>query len=806
MKWTKESIAEVKRYALAEKVIGQDVKLEREGTDLVGRCCLPGHKDDTPSLRINPAKNVWRCHGCSRGGSVVDWVQQMRGCKFPEAIKWLADFSGVPLVEETGGGSLKRNVVASYTYEDADGTPVFHIDRIEPGKQGRSKDILQRLPDGTYKKSDHQVLYRLPEVAQASANNMPVFVVEGEKCVEALRKLNLVATTHAGGASAAKVWQRPGFAHPLKGCNVVMLPDNDEVGRRWMKDVAKQLDRIAKSVTTVRLPVVNEGDDVVDYLASGATMEDLLLLVREAAEAQAPELYDGEWRETLRMGRYGIAASAGNLQIILENDQRLHRLFAFDDFASRVVLTRTPPWPERPSSYPRPIVDADITRLAVFLEGIFEVEFGATTLGAGLASQAERCGYNPLVDELDSFKWDGVPRLSTWLTVYAGAEDNAYTRAVARAWCISAVARAFDPGCKVDTTLVLEGTQGRGKSSLLRALVGKQWFMDHLPDFTSKDAAILVAKAWVHELAELASLSRSEVEKIKQFLTQQIDSYRPPYGANVRDVARKCVFAATTNQNDWARDTTGNRRFWPVKTGEVDPVGIAAVRDQIWAEAIAAYRDGEKWHITDPAVLALCQDEQTSRLQSDPWHETVAKLVEMRYSITTDECLQAVGLDVGQRSPREGERMRGILRALGWWEDRPRNAEGRRLRVWKPPIKADGPELDRSVDRNPVQETSRPEAVSERGPKGPEQNANFSETSKNGTAANAENPKMLDLKVLPIYSGPSVHTSSKEEIKALGSAKNVDRSKPIRSGPAPVQAPVQAETDETVSDMWDGEA
>lgn len=721
MSWTKASISDVKRAALCADVVGADADLKKEGDDYVGCCTLPGHKDDTPSLRVSVKKNVWRCHGCGAGGSSVDWLMQMHGCQFREAVQKLADMTGTPLVEEEGSRGLRRKV-AEYRYCDAAGTMLYTIERWEPGKAGRGKDFLQKRADGVYKKNDVQVLYRLPDVLAAIAIGQPVFVVEGEKAAEALWAIGLTATTHAGGASASATWKAPGFVDPLKGAHVVLLPDNDEVGKAHMTKVHKAVFRVASSVAVVDLPLVNEGDDVVEWIAAGGTAKRLMEMIADAEEQEQAAV---SWKSMMRWGKERALGSPGNLELVLENDGNLQGLFGYDEFASRVVLCKAPPWRERGASYPRPLVDADVVRLAVYVEQAHDVDFSTTTMGSVIASVADRAAFNPLTDWLKGLKWDGTLRLSTWLHKYAGAEHNPYTSAVARAWAISTVARALEPGCKVDTTLVLEGTQGRGKSTLLRALVGQDWFMDHLPDFSSKDAAILVAKAWVHELSELATLSRSEVEKIKQFLSQRHDVYRAPYAANTIDVPRKCVFAATTNRSDYLRDTTGNRRFWPVKTGAIDIEGVTADRAQIWAEAVEAYRSGEGWHISDPEVLALASEEQALRLEQDPWLDDLRKFADAQEVLTTADALKYLGVEVSARSPRDGERVGGVLRSLGWTEYRERTTAGR-VRRWRRTDQTDtgGPKGGPKLDQRPLVHTlPHQDAVSEGGPKGPKENA-----------------------------------------------------------------------------------
>ena len=309
MGWTADSIAAVKRACDLVAIIGADVKLEKEGSDLIGCCTIPGHDDGTPSLRISPKKGVWKCHGCGKGGSAVDWLQERHGYRFREAMEHLSTVTGVALVDETSVADVKLDVprrkVATWVYRDAEGDPLYMIERWEPGKHGRSKDFVQRLADGTPGKAPTQVMYALPRVVDAVADGRTVYVVEGEKAADALAELGAVATTSAGGTQATvkvngesvKVWASPGFAAPLKGAHVVLMPDNDDVGRAFMEHVASVLRPIAASVTTVALPVKGKGDDAVEWIEAGGTLADLEALTvaaRSVVMAPPPPADDGE--------------------------------------------------------------------------------------------------------------------------------------------------------------------------------------------------------------------------------------------------------------------------------------------------------------------------------------------------------------------------------------------------------------------------------------------------------------------------------------------------------------------------------
>jgi predicted P-loop ATPase len=240
---------------------------------------------------------------------------------------------------------------------------------------------------------------------------------------------------------------------------------------------------------------------------------------------------------------------------------------------------------------------------------------------------ARENSYHPVRDFLNSLAWDGQDRLSRWLIDYLGAEDTEYVRAVGRAWLISAVARAMKPGCKADYMLVLEGPQGKGKSTALHVLAGP-WFSDSLPrDVGHKDAKDHLRGSWIIEMGELASIKRSEVEELKTFLAACADRFRPAYARYEVEWPRQCVFAGTTNEARYLKDPTGNRRHWPVLCGDIDLEGLRSARNKLLAEAVVAYRQGERWWL-DEETEAVARDVQDARREDDPWVTAISDYLE----------------------------------------------------------------------------------------------------------------------------------------------------------------------------------
>jgi hypothetical protein len=222
----------------------------------------------------------------------------------------------------------------------------------------------------------------------------------------------------------------------------------------------------------------------------------------------------------------------------------------------------------------------------------------ALTVAQQILAVAKRNSYDPVADFLAALVWDGKPRLDELLVAYFGAQgDPSYLRAVGAKFAISAVARALRPGCKVDTVLILEGPQGLRKSTAFRIL-GGQYFSDAAVDVSNKDSAMLASQFWFIELAELSTFRKSEDQALKAFISRTEDTYRPPYGRTNVKTPRRCVFVGTTNDDDYLRDPTGHRRFWPVKCTSIDTDALTRDRDQLWAEAVVRFHQGETWWLT----------------------------------------------------------------------------------------------------------------------------------------------------------------------------------------------------------------
>lgn len=363
---------------------------------------------------------------------------------------------------------------------------------------------------------------------------------------------------------------------------------------------------------TAMLEFCQEDENVRSTLA-----EDILSRAQEDFSA------DSDWKKQLEFSKKGeIIPSLVNLVLILRNDPNLQGI-AYNAHKGAVVLQEPVPW-RRPGEWKGPDwSDDDDASLRVYLEKVYRI-YTPSKLNDALASVSHERTFHPIRDFLEGLpEWDGIPRLEEVLIDYLGAEDSVYVRAVTRKTLVAAVARVMHPGCKFDYMLVLVGRQGLGKSTLFTRLAGN-WFSDSLSmaDMRDKTAAEKLQGYWILEIGELAGFRKAEVETVKSFLSRQRDIYRPSFGRRTVEHPRQCVIVGSTNNDTgFLRDSTGNRRFWPVNVnGVLDARAPWTLNhytaNQIWAEALQAWRDGETLYLEGEAA-AEAYEQQKLAMEAD---------------------------------------------------------------------------------------------------------------------------------------------------------------------------------------------
>lgn len=386
--------------------------------------------------------------------------------------------------------------------------------------------------------------------------------------------------------------------------------------------------------------------------------------------------------------------SAGNLTILLDSDRDFSKCLGFDELRGRIVwLDALPNCPGVWSRIKRfeDWQDSDATAVQHYATSTYKVQFPIEQVRAAVENVAKSRPFNLIKQYFSSLKWDGIPRIDRWLSSYMGAKDNPYTRGIGRKWLLAMAARAMQPGCKCDFTLVLQGPQGCGKSSALQ-IIGAEWYTDSIPpDVTNKDAIIQLRGKLLVEFAELSAMRKSDTESLKAFLTRTHDEARESYARTASTYPRCCVFAATTNDAKPFQDDTGNRRFWPVNVAEVSQIDlhrIAADRTQLLAEAVSIFMTGEVWW-PDNALSKLAVEEQETRIEQDPWHAPIAEWCEqnknaLRMHKTHEIAYQALQLESAHMTKRESRRIGKIMRDLEWNEDRDKLSRGWRTPFYLP--------------------------------------------------------------------------------------------------------------------------
>lgn len=383
-----------------------------------------------------------------------------------------------------------------------------------------------------------------------------------------------------------------------------------------------------------------------------------------AAARRATDPNFERWREWgLQLGSNGgpPLANLNNAVCILENDENLKGIVSFDEFLQR-VMTGSPP---------REWGDHDDIRLALYMQR----DLGMSKIGREIVAQAvlavaHNNRTNCVRDWLDSLEHDGTPRIDEFFADCFGAESNEYTQAASRNFWLSMVARVYRPGCKVDNMVVLEGKQGLGKSTALQ-VIGGDWFAEQHESATNPKgfAEILQGKLLV-EISEMDSFNRAEVNRVKQTISCPSDRYRASYGRYASDHPRQCVFVGTTNRDDWNKDETGARRFWPIACkGQVDIEAVRNNRDQLFAEAVKRHKAGEPhWHMPVEAT----QHEQQARYQADPWTDAIADIIKGESGVTTSHVAHKLNISIERRDRSAEMRIGSCLRFLGWKRDRAR--------------------------------------------------------------------------------------------------------------------------------------
>lgn len=333
------------------------------------------------------------------------------------------------------------------------------------------------------------------------------------------------------------------------------------------------------------------------------------------------ENQDTSWTEELEVTAKGeYENSSQNINLILKNDQILKGAFSLNLFDNRRYILKDMPW-RKLEVKPDYMKDVDYSGIRNYIECVYGIS-SSLKVDDSLAIEVQKTSFHPIREYIKSITWDNVKRIDTLLIDYFGAEDNLYTRASIRKALCAAVTRVFEPGIKYDMVLILVGPQGTYKSTFIRKL-GQDWFSDTFTTMQGKEAYEQLQGAWIIEMAELSAFKKSEAESVKQFISKCDDAFRPAYGRTVEIYKRQCIFFGTTNDTDFLKDPTGNRRFNPIdihpenaKKSVVNDLTQYEI-DQIWAEAYQLYLNGEPLYFESNKVSSLAKAEQAKHSSTD---------------------------------------------------------------------------------------------------------------------------------------------------------------------------------------------
>lgn len=747
---TRPTADSIKREFSRERLVQLAIEegLRRCGKEHRLTPCPSCHADSDRVVKVDddPAGYaVWACQRCRAGGSAVDLVATIRGLELVDAVEVLAerlhllpdpkpstakpppdvaalwrslateDATGLAYLDGRGlGGAAAKGLVrfnvgrSGNRWLDArarDGfrvaMPLYSVTGGAPAsfqlRFTRPNEELPLKPDGKpwgnklglagLKYPPGGLVFGEP----AKARTAPlIYVAEGIADTLALLLAGVVVL---GAPGQEQLRHLPDHLGDAAGRTVILCPQNDKprppaqpgqaepppTSQQCFAKLADDLEACGFKVHQLHTPALH-ADPAEWRRAVGPEA------FRAGVAAAVPPKSDPQLELPVIPARpKKLIKSYASLLTILRHDRR--------------VLPGALAWDEMlwsPTLDGRELEDADTGKIRERVELLYSagkrsLQFAPGDIDRAVEQLASDRRHHPVREYLAGLTWDGTPRLDLVAGDVLGVADP-LARVLLRKWFISAVARALSPGCKVDTVLILQGDQGLGKSSFFEVLAG-QWFSDKRIDIEDDDSLLIMQRAWILEWAELATMKRAQVEELKAFITKRDNEFRPPYGRRPVKRPRHTVIVGTTNPKEFLTDTTGNRRFWPIAVTRIDLILLRAWRDKLWAEAVAAFRGGEAWHLT------VVEEEQLRAAQREyeeahPWEALVFNWLtenarmEFPQQVTTENVLQyAVGKPKGQWTRGDQMAVAAILKRHGWIrpESRSPDASGHRARVWLPP-------------------------------------------------------------------------------------------------------------------------
>lgn len=529
--------------------------------------------------------------------------------------------------------------------------------------------------------------------------DLPILLVEGEKAAEGAKsfiKSHIVLSWPGGCNGVEKIDLSP----ILDRKEILLWPDNDDAGIKAMEKLASILNTKSTANPSINILLFDEtfknkkavGWDAFDAYSEAWNQNTFEKFVEKFKTPFVKKITDAEIID----GRYEISVPKNmvaelkedmklweplgltlnqkqrpypnelNLIKIITHWDKLSRDFIWFDEFHQKLFTKGINGDEKKKEWS----EFDILSLLIKIQSELKIhQINKNILNDALLNYAYDPQHkrNEAVEYLQSLEWDGISRVDKFFIDYYGSEDNEYIRAIGKNLLIGITARIVKPGCKLDTMVVIEGAQGIKKSTSLKYLVGQDWYAETNISPDSKDFYIQLQGKAIVEIGELNSFGKAEITSIKQMLSCQSDRFRVPFGRVAMDYPRQCVFIGTTNDGTYLKDTTGNRRFWPVRATNIDTDKIIQDRDQLFAESYYRFKEGETWWEVPQLIAEREQDTRLMALE-DEWYDLVKDFIEGRSRVKIREIAQHKELNLENKDINRIIQLRiaGILKALGW--------------------------------------------------------------------------------------------------------------------------------------------
>ena len=635
-----------------------------------GKRKFPGER--TASIQLYK-DNRFHDFGRNVDGDIFDLMIHVRGYTLKEAIAELKSAFNIkdsPIgentVKEAWIAYLERKFNAKYIehYDyfltDQSGKAVYAYTKVRlQDKAGKKKLIYGRFNGDRFilglqgkKAKDIPAIYgsSIRTIQEAIEHQKTIFYVEGEKDTNTLMRKGYTVFTCGGSGD----WKKS-VSEIVRQANVIILADNDEPGEQLAYQVMQDLQLISNSVRIIKpMPDVDKAD-ITDYFEAGHTVEEFENLIRNVddtesicTDVQQDQKQDtGKKRTVTQKSNDEVVGGPAlvfkfldcnydedgnvksvkqlvhNFEIVMDKDSRFAGKIRLNEFAQQPYLYGSVPWENENNC--RAWSSHDDSALFSLIQADYGLK-SRQDFADALKNVSMRNKFHPVRELLDSLTWDGKEHIRSLLPEYLGAEDSDYTYQVMRLWMLGAVSRVYKPGSKFDYTIILQGSQGIGKSTFLKLMaLDDLWFNDSLDSLDSDKAVQSLTGSWIIELAELKSLARTAggVESVKRFLTATQDKYRIPYERRADTFYRQCVFAGTTNKDDFLQDETGNRRFLIIHTGFTKTsksLFTPEVMDDIkqaWAEAVHIWKNEDPELILPENCMQQAKELQEANMADD---------------------------------------------------------------------------------------------------------------------------------------------------------------------------------------------